>query len=319
MSDYQNNSELLGIILKWWKQLLKIAAIGFVLSAIVSSSYVITPKFKSYGVLYPANIISMGTESPTEQMLQVLESAAIRDSIIKKYDLYNHYDIDPEELYSRSDLIKEFEKNITFRKTEYESVVVEVLDKDPVQARDIVNSIIALFNRKERIMQKEKAIEQVTVLNKQLVFKKAEMDSMENILSGIRKDYGILDYTLQTEYVTERYLQVISSPGGEQRAKELTPIMNALKEKGGEFLALNEHLLRIRENYNDTKEEMEEAKRDVDKVLTYCNIISYPEVPDKKAYPLRWLIIGLSTVGTFLFGLVALSLMENFRRINKPQ
>lgn len=313
MENEYNNSVLFGLLIRWWKQLLVVAIIAAAISALFSSSWVITPKFRSFAVLYPANIIPMGTETPTEQMLQVLESDNIRDSIVSLYHLYEDYEIDPFGSSAKTDLIKEYQGNVTFRKTEYESVVIDVLDSDPIQAHDITKSIIFFFNRKERLLQKEKAMELVKILQEQVSKKKAEMDSAEAVLSGIRKDYGILDYSLQTEYATERYLEVISTPGKQSNAKQIEPLLEALKEKGGEFVALNEHLWRIRGSYNDLKEQMEAAQRDVEKNLTYCNVITNPVIPDKKAYPIRWLIVVVSVVGTLLLTLLFLSILENIR------
>lgn len=309
----EGNAQLVTLLLRWWKSLLTVAVAAAIISAIFSAPWIITPKYRSFAVLYPANMISMGTETPTEQMLQVLESDNIRDSVVGLYDLYNHYEIDSSEVSSASRLIREYQDNITFRKTEYESVVIEVLDTDPVQARDIVNSIIFFFNRKERYMQKEKALELVKILEVQVGKKKAEMDSAEAVLTAIRQEYGILDYELQTEYATERYLEVISTPSKRANAKEIEPILKALKDKGGEFVALNEHLWRIRGGYNDLKEQLESAQRDVEKNLTYCNVITNPVVADKKAYPIRWLIVLSSVLATLLIAVLVISLLENIR------
>lgn len=314
MNGEYNNSDLVGLIIRWWKQLLMVGMVALLLSVLFSSPFILTPKYKSFAVLYPANIIPMGVETPTEQMLQVLESDNVRDSVISLFDLYSHYEIKPESEAAKSEMIKEFQSNVTFSKTEYESVVVEVLDTDPVQARDMVNSIIYFFNRKERFLQKEKAIELVQILDYQVGKKKAEMDSMESVLSGIRKNYGILDYSLQTEYATERYLEVISTPGRKSAATEIEPLLEALKEKGGEFLALNEHLWRVRGGYNNLKEQLEGAIRDVEKDLTYCNVITNPTVADKKAYPIRWLIVLVSVIAAIFMSMVVLSLFENVRQ-----
>lgn len=313
MSTYQNNSELIRLVTRWWKQLLGVAALAMVLAIVFSSPFIITPKYKSFAVLYPANIIPMGNETPTEQMLQVLESDVIRDSVTNMYHLYEAYGIDPSSRSANSDLIKRYQESVTFRKTEYESVVVEVLDKDPVQARDMVESIIFFFNRKERFLQQEKAMELVKILDTQVTKKRAEMDSMEAILTGIRQNYGILDYALQTEYATERYLEVISTPSRKMNAKEIEPLLDALKEKGGEFMALNEHLWRVRGGYNDLKEQLEAAQRDVEKNLTYCNVITNPVVADKKSYPIRWLIVVVSVLSTLLLSVLFLSIAENIR------
>ena len=313
MNSEYNNSVLFGLLLRWWKELLGVAILALVLSALFSSPFIITPKYKSFAVLYPANVIPMGVETPTEQMLQVLESDNVRDSIVKLYNLYETYGIDPEAPASTTALIREYQSNVTFRKTEYESVVIEVLDADPVKARDMVNSVIYFFNRKERLLQQEKAMELVKILQEQVAKKKTEMDSAEAVLAGIRQQYGILDYSLQTEYATERYLEVISTPGKQSAAKEIEPLLNALKEKGGDFISLNEHLWRIRGSYNNLKEQMEAAVRDVEKDLTYCNVITNPVVADKKAYPIRWLIVLVSVAGTLLMTLLFLSILENVR------
>lgn len=301
------------MLLRWWKQLAAIAVIALVLSAIFSSPFILTPKFKSFAVLYPANIIPMGTETPTEQMLQVLESDQIRDSVAAQFNLYNHYGIDSEAAAANTAFIREYQDNVVFKKTEYESVVIEVLDSDPEQARDMVNSIIFYFNRKERFLQKEKAMELVKILNEQVSRKKFEMDSMEVVLTDIRKNYGILDYGLQTEYATERYLEVVSTPSLKANTKEIEPLLEALKEKGGEFLSLSEHLWRVRGGYNDLKEQMEAAVRDVEKDLTYCSIISNPVIADKKATPIRWLIVLVSVMATLLLTILFLGIAENLR------
>jgi len=313
MADYTFSSSLWGLILKWKKELGILAVVAMVLS--IGFSFTIDPLFKSYAVLYPANIIPMGTETPTEQMLQVLESDQIRDSVVNRYDLTTIYGINKDAKGGRSALIREYQSMVTTRKTEYESVVVEVLDTDPVRSRDMVNSIIHFFNGKEKLMQKEKSMELVVILNQQLSEKVHEMDSMESRLTGLRKEYGILDYDLQTEYATERYLDVLTTPSKRSSAKEIEPLLTALKERGGEFKSLNEHLWRTRGSYNDLKEQLEQAKRDVDKQLTFCNVITHPEVTDKKAYPVRWLIVLTSVLATLLVAIVTIVLMESSRTI----
>jgi capsular polysaccharide biosynthesis protein len=314
---YIGNSTILGLIVKYWRPLSIVTVVAALLSAVFSSPLFIDPKYRSYAVLYPANIIPMGTETPTEQMMQVLESDQIRDSLVAFYDLYTVYDINPESKGSKSTLIREYQSLVTTRKTEYESVIIEVLDKDPLRARDMVNSIILNFNRKAKSMQKEKSIELVAILSEQLRLKKHEMDSMEAVLTNIRKEYGILDYDLQTEYATERYLDVITTPSNKNSAKEIEPLLNALKEMGGEFKALNEHLWRTRGSYNDLKEQLEQALKDVEKQLTYCNIITQPEIADRKAYPVRWLIVMASVLSALLTALIILAILENLHSTNR--
>ncbi len=312
MSEYFDNSNILKIVQKYQKHLLIVSVASVVLSVIFSMPWFIKPKYKSTAVLYPANIIAFGSETPDEQMVQVFQSDDIKTQVANEFNLYETYGIDTTSDKSyKTKLIKEFNENITIDKTELVSAQVEALHPNPVVARDIVSRMIELFNQKERALQKEKAMELVTILKKQLNDKRTEMDSMDVLLRDIRVKYGILDYALQTEYATEGAL--ISSPMQKANEAEVKTMLKNLQDKGGEFVALNEHLWRIRGTYNDLKVQYENALRDVEKNLTYCNVVTSPFVADKKSYPVRWLIVVISTLSTLMFSLIVISVIENYK------
>jgi len=315
MTNYFDNNNLLSIILKWKKPLIILSLLAMVVSAIITSPFIIKPKYKSFAILYPANIIPFGTETPTEQMLQVLQSDDIRNGIINRFHLYAHYKIDTiSNLQFRTDMDHEFSDNVNVGKTEYESVKLDVLDIDPVVANDIVNSMILQFNKKERTLQKEKSIELVKIIKTQLDKKKAEMDSMEDAIKNIRVNYGILDYGLQTRYATKEILH----KGGDNGKKEEThDLIKSLKEKGGEFVSLNEHIYKVRATYDELKVQYENSLRDVEKDLTYSNVVTSPYPADKKTYPVRWLIMLISTCATLLFSVIAVAAIESYKEFRK--
>ncbi len=309
MSEYFDNTNILKIIQKYQKQLVIVTCATLLLSTIFSMPWFIKPKYKSTAVIYPANIIAFGSETPDEQMVQVFQSDDIKTQIANEFNLYETYGIDTTKDKSyKTKLIKEFNENITIDKTELVSVQIEALHPNPVIARDIVNRMIELFNQKERNLQKEKAMELVTILKKQLEDKRHEMDSLDIMIKDLRINYGLLDYPLQTRYATQNYLKSSSGKGD----NEVTAMLKNLKEKGGEFVALNEHIWRIRGTYNDLKVQYENALRDVEKNLTYCNVVTSPFVADKKSYPVRWLIVVISTLSTLLFSLIVISVIENY-------
>lgn len=312
MSEYFDNTNILKIVQKYQKQLLIVCSAALILSGIFSAPWFIKPKYKSTAVLYPANIIAFGSETPDEQMVQVFQSDDIKTQIANEFNLYETYGIDTTKVKSyKTKLIREFNDNITVDKTELVSVRIEALHPNPVVARDIVTRMIDLFNQKERTLQKEKAMEVVEILGQQLNKKRSEMDSMEIMVRDIRMKYGILDYALQTEYATEGAL--IASPLQKANEQEVKTLLNNLKDKGGEFVALNEHLWRVRGTYNDLKVQYENALRDVKKNLTYCNVVTSPFVADKKSYPVRWLIVVISTLSALLFSLIVISVIENYK------
>jgi hypothetical protein len=87
-----------------------------------------------------------------------------------------------------------------------------------------------------------------------------------------------------------------------------------LKQKGTEFYSVSENLWRIRGTYNDLKLVYENAERDVYKKLTYANVVTKPFPSDKKAYPVRWLIVLIS-VGASLILAFTVLLVINTRKI----
>ena len=62
------NFDLLNIVLKWKKALAIVVVVTVVISS--ASTYLIKPKYKSFAIVYPANLAPYSQESSTEQMLQ---------------------------------------------------------------------------------------------------------------------------------------------------------------------------------------------------------------------------------------------------------
>ena len=110
MEDYFKSKILIQILVRWKLHLAVIIAAAAILAAFFSSSIFITPLFKSYAVLYPSNISAYAKENLSEQMIQVLQSKDILDSIVTKFDLPKHYGIDRNYEYFTSTLLWEYSR-----------------------------------------------------------------------------------------------------------------------------------------------------------------------------------------------------------------
>ncbi|MFM2134691.1 MAG: hypothetical protein RL021_91 [Bacteroidota bacterium] len=310
-NSFFNSVELLGLISKYRKQLLIVGTVALIASAVLSSPFFMPPRYKSFALVYPSNLIAYSNESPTEQMLQIAQSNEIRNKVINAFDLYRHYDIDTvQNTHFQSDAIGIFDENVSIRKTEYESMEITAYDTDPLIACRIVDSIIHYFNLKARQLQIEKSMEVLIIARNQLKMKKAEMDSMETILASLRHDYGILDYKAQSERALEGYFRILAA-NNSRGVKEAENMINALREKGGQFNELSEHLWRVRGNYNELKVEYDNAYRDVYKVLTYTNVVTKPQPADKKSFPIRWLIVLITVSSSVLFAYIVLLVIDS--------
>jgi capsular polysaccharide biosynthesis protein len=299
---------LIQLIKKWKKQLLIVAAIALVLSFIFTLPFFIPPMYKSTAIAYPVNLSSYSTESPTEQLLQLFESDEIKLELIKDFNLYSHYEIDSTKKAARTTIFKQLTGNISINKTDYESVKIEVMDTDPVQAKQMVDSIIEKGNRLARKLYREKVMEAYIVAKTQFDLKKAEIDSMDKVLTELRLKSGIVEFSQQTREISRAYYTSVLNKNNNPRLDEM---FNKMQQYGSDYVTLNERINYTRSVYNNYKQYVENATKDLTKELTYSNVVTEPLVADKKAYPLRSLIMLMFTASVVFLSFVIIVIYEN--------
>src|SRR6056300_1922232 len=171
-----SSANLIAFFYKNRKPLVVIPFIAMVIAVAFSGPTFIKPLFEAQVILFPSttnsvskallpqqngygdqDILEFGDEQQAEQLLQILNSGEIRDSVIKKFDLMNHYDIDPESSYPRTKLFKEYASKIEFARTQFMSVEINVMDTDPQIAADIANYISFLVDKTKRRDSKSRA------------------------------------------------------------------------------------------------------------------------------------------------------------------
>ena len=318
MENLFSNMNLLKMIGKWNRHLIIVVVSAILLSILFSCPWFIKPKYKSYAVLYPSNLSPYSNETPTELMLQLFKSDDIRDTIIKKFDLAKHYDIDVTAKYYYSKLIKKFESNVNIKKTEYESVIIDIFDTDPQLACDMAKEMVNLFNKKARTLQKIKAEEILKIAKDQLDKKQKELDSLKKRMDDLRNEYGLLDYTVQTREASRAFFGTrLEGSSAYPNVKTAGKIIENLQSKGGDFILCSSLYYAASDAFNKFKENYENALKDVNKQLTYSNYVSSPVPNDKKEYPVRWLIVLISTVSTFILALITIMVIENIREKEK--
>ena len=306
MNFNQSYTKLTSFFLSKYKVFTVVGLLAIVFSILFSSSYFIPPQYKAEAVLYPSNLGQYSTESSTEQLLQFFYGNDIRDSIVAKFDLINHYKIDTTSNGYYYRLNKEYDENVSINKTNFESVQIEVMDINPVIARDIVLELIHQVNNKIRTLHQIKAKEVVVITNNQLDNKKVLIDTLEAQIRRYSIKYGLLDYTQQSREVTAGYMNMLLENKKGESMQKAEKLFENLKEEGRYFQDLHHQLNLAREEYSKILISYDAAVRDENKKLTYTNTIVFPEVADKKSYPIRWLIVVLSVFATLLFTYVIL-------------
>ncbi|MGC9330528.1 MAG: hypothetical protein ACP5DZ_01465 [Bacteroidales bacterium] len=303
MESYFKNKNLFNLINRWKYHLIVIMVVAGALAVLFSSSIFIKPKYESKAVLYPFNLMSLSEESETEQMLEVLQSSDIRFKIYETFNMAEHYGISSDDPEYITKLNKRFDKNISFRKTPNEAIKIEFMNTDPQLASDVVDSIIAFYNQKQLQLNKLKSKEQVRIYNRRVNQKMNEIDSLTSVLKRYRKENDLLNYKIQVE----QYTEAIANGRSLIEAHEN---LENWKEFGGEYLKTDSLLWYAMEDLHDLKIKLEQHIMDTSKEITYAHVVAEPFPTDKKAYPLRWVIVLFSVLGAFIAGLFILILID---------
>lgn len=322
-----DSSNFIQFLWAWRFPILIVTSITFVASLIFSSPYFITPKYKSLVVLYPVStssvskallsetyggkedILEFGEDEQTEQMLQILNSNRIRDRIIQKYDLMNHYEIDRNSRYKLTHLYKQYESNITYRRTEYNAVKITVMDQNSQLAADIANDIANLLDSIKIDMQRQRAVRGFKIVETEYLQRLAEIHHMEDSLTFLRHK-GVHDYETQAEMINQQ-LAIEIAKNNTYGIRALEAKLDTLAKYGGPYVSLRDALEHEKKQLSVLKSKYEEAKVDAEEELPQKFVVSTAYGAERKSYPIRWLIVLVSTISAFLLTILVIIIIEN--------
>jgi uncharacterized protein involved in exopolysaccharide biosynthesis len=302
----------------------------FLLSLVVSTiaSFFIDYKYKSSVILFPASsssvsevlltknvaskdVLTFGEEENVEQMIQVLNSEKLKGKIIEKYDLINHYNLQSAK-YPRTALSKKYYDNISFIRTKYLSVTIEVYDTDKEFASNIANDIAAFFDSVMISMHKERAIKAFNIVNKEFIKLNNEIKTLQDSLKTLEK-LGVFDFETQSEVLNKALSDAILS----NNTTAITKIQNKLDilaEFGGAHVTISNLLEYELLRFSDLKGKYSEAKVNIEQDLPYKFIVSKAYPAEKYSYPIRWVIITFSTFSASFLGLIILILFDSLKK-----
>ena len=315
--------EVIAFIYKWRIHLLIVTISAAIISAIISSPLFIAPQYKSTALFYPGTTNSIasslfytikekakdplkyGDEEIDEQYMQLLESNDLKSRVINQFDLMKHYKIDAARADKYTALYKAYDNNIKARRTNYNSIEVNVYDEKPEVAASIANYVLVMVDTVKKEIQGRMAKQIFTIVEEQFKNKLAYIDSLKlrmkilgvkGVYIGIKGVYG----SPQTRGGAE---------GGVSKSN--------ISENGAEYVALEEELNFEVENLTNLRLKYEQAKVDLDAKLSNIFVVNYALPSEGKAYPIRSIIVGLSMLATFIFACFVIVFIEKFRQFKK--
>jgi LPS O-antigen subunit length determinant protein (WzzB/FepE family) len=304
------------------KPLLIFTGITFVISLIVS--LLITPLYLSTAIVFPAassnvsfseqrNVkaaaMDFGEEEQAEQMVQILQSARIKDRIVKKYNLLAHYDIDASESNKNYKLTQEYNDHFTFTRTRYGSIQIDVLDKDPEQAAKMANDIVDLIDTVKNEMINERTKPAFEINKRKMIQLEHERDSILNILDSL-SNLGVVSIDVRSNL-----FQALVDSKSPHEKTEIERKIEVNRKYGSKYDALeyrrNEMIVKIEE----FRVSYEQAESDANANFTHKFIVEKAVVADRKEKPKRMIIVLVSVISGFIFGVFFLLIKQRLKEL----
>lgn len=315
------------LLLFVWKKR-KVIGIVTLAAAVISLiiSFLLTPLYLSTAIVFPtatstvsfseqrnakASSMDFGEEEQSEQLVQILQSSRIRDILVKRFDLFNHYEIEPTDPNKFYKLGKAYEQHIQFTRTRYGSIQIDVLDRDKELAAEMANKIVDLIDTVKNDMVKERTIPafEINLRKKQLIEKslqdiRLKLDSLSAL--GVVTSEGRA--TLSAAYNEAK--------GAEDRAFFKDKIEINMKY-GAEFDGLSmlrdEKIVKL----SEFEVAFEQAESDAYANFNHKFVVERAVVADKKEKPKKAIIILVSTMATFIFMVFALLIQDRIQELRK--
>ena len=301
------------LLFRWRKVIFSATAAAALLAIIVTFPIFMPPTFKAESIIYPpasnsAKIIAeydlrFGADKETDEHIQILKSSMVRDSIIKRFDLMKHYDIDVNEDNKLFKLNKLYDENIIVERTRYNSIAVVVFDENPALAAEICNAVIKTGDRVKTFILKQNLNEAVENMQQKINESVQELEMLSNEMRSVNNAIN-LDYN---SLIKQKYAERIKA-----EIELRSYIAKYRNEK-------NNAILQILFDYEDKlskffllKESYEHAIQSLNTKIADAYVITPAQTPDKKYSPKRTLIVLSTAIVAFVVCCSLILMLDKF-------
>ena len=253
--------------------------------------------------------MDFGEEEQAEQLVQILQSSRIRDKVVTEFDLMKHYEINANGANKYFKLNEAYNNHISFNRTRFGSIRIDVLDENPALAAKIANKIVDLIDTVKNEMIAERTVPAFKVNERKLAQMKRDRDAILRKLDSLA-DLGVIALDVRSNL----FQAYVDSKNPEDRA-ELKKKIDVNMKYGAMYDGLeymrNEKIVKI-EDFNIS---YEQAESDANTKFNHKFIVERAVKADKKEKPKRSVIILVSTVAAFFIGLFSLLLWEKYKEL----
>ena len=308
---------LLQFMWKWRKWLLIVCVAAFLVrSRYRSTALIYAPRTSSISkvLLNEQNynedleIKALATVDQTEQMLPFLNSMAIKDSLIEKYNLAEYYNINLNKKGGMTKLYKTITNNMIVKRTDYGAISLSLSDWDPQRAYEMTLDVVRWLDTVKNAVEYERALAAYTILQNQLDSIEREIANINDSIRAIMA-HGVFDVKLQSERLTQQYA-IAAAQGNTAAMQRIIKEQDTIAKYGAQLTSYQDLEFNFSKYHALCKQKMMDAKMDMTTIMPVKFVIDKPYPADKKFYPKKSLIVVISTLCAFILTLIVLLTIE---------
>lgn len=296
-TEQKNELQTLIFFLKRHRRILLLVSLSCAfLSGVIS--LMIPKEYESSAVVFPpaAMSLDLSSENPNfgydieaDRLHQILQSTEIRDSVIRKFNLAEYYEISTDQIDWLSKVERRYRKDLEFKRTTFMSIVITCQTRDPELSANIVNYIIEMANKVREKLYKQNVRLAYEKVNDEFKIEKGICDSI----------YGILQKRFSREGISGLMLLAPNA----QLDFNISEMSKGRSQDSTSSL-LGSEILRYRFHF-DRQNDFEMKVKRIGKMLEYpiaqIHVLDFAEPNYRKTFPMVSLNVLVSALLGFLF------------------
>ncbi len=323
--------ELILKIVKWRKTFLWISIGAALVTGVVV--FLMPKQYKSTAILFPArqfsvsklvveanagnqeDYMTMGDADDCEKLLQILNSDDLKMRVADAFDLWKKWKL-KDTIFAYHYLKLKWAEQVTIKRTEYNSIKIEVYDYTANDAAHLANGISDYCDTIRFYMNREISGRVVEIVKKEYDATLLRMKELEDSLDVLR-GMGVLHYKEQVKAYSKSYARALEKNDfGAMRRLEAK--LDTLKKFGGAYQNIHDNLEKYGAKYPDIKMKYDEALVNYNTLMPLKFIVEKARPNEFKARPRRMMFVAIAVVAANLMGLLFLLLRERFKKQETP-
>jgi tyrosine-protein kinase Etk/Wzc len=356
----KNNDNLLGVVetvLKWKKPILRVILIATLGTAAITflflpnyyksttTFYVTSPDlFKPEQVFGTSNkdMDYYGSESDVDRVMTIAEAGELQDYLIKKFDLYKHYDIDSTHENAPFKVREELDKLLEVKKTKRNAIELSVEDIDKKLAAEMANAAREKVDEIAQRLIRDTQWKLIQAYESSFIEKQKTLAGMSDSLNQLRQNYGVIDPDKQTEAVTKIAVEAESNyyrskakweslkenpsisadslaymksnvRGYEEEMKRNNEMMKRYNLGFNSVSAMKEYYEKERDQISIDKQRFLQLRIAYGTKISALVLIQEGKIPIVKSRPKRSIIIASAALVSLIFSVIGVLLLENYK------